>query len=110
MLGKSGSTKALAILFVTGLLVYPQAAQARDWDRDHDRDHRVGRHVEVVRHYPSYGTISFGLPHGFISLSLGRSRYYYSDGVYYRRSWRGYTVIAPPVGARTKCFRLKAET
>jgi hypothetical protein len=39
------------------------------------------------------------LPLGFLSLQLGGSPYYYSDGIYYQPSAGGYQEVYPPVGA-----------
>ncbi len=57
-------------------------------------------HYESRHHsYPRYGETRFTLSGGNLSLSVGGLRYYYEDGVYYRRHMRQYVVVAPPRGA-----------
>ena len=49
-------------------------------------------------HYP-YGHREVVLPRGFVSLTIGDGRYYYSDGLFYRSGPRDYVVVPAPVGA-----------
>lgn len=54
--------------------------------------------------FPRHGFITIGtaidiLPHGFISLTVGGSPYYYHRGIFYRRYRGGYLVIPAPIGA-----------
>ena len=84
------------ILFISGtLILLTQSAQAYggDW-RWHPRRHDYHeRH-----HYPRRGEIAFNLPFSFVRINLGSARYYYCDGVYYRRHRNEYIVIDPPPG------------
>ena len=62
------------------------------------------RPVYRLPHYIHYGP-AFGihlgiLPFGYSTIYVGRSPYYYNDGIYYRPySNGGYEVTAPPLGA-----------
>ncbi len=64
--------------------------------RSHDRDH--GYHRGHGRGYPP-NSVVLSLPHGHISFSFGRDRFYAADGRYYRRAPHGYVLVAPPIGA-----------
>jgi hypothetical protein len=44
-------------------------------------------------------TLTHQLPHGAISFSVGKDRYYAHRGVYYRRGKAGYYVVPAPRGA-----------
>ena len=85
--------------------VAPQPAQAHNkhWKESRRHGHRV---FETHRHYSypphPYGNISFRLPRGFISITVGGEAYHYYDGVYYRASHHGYVVTPPPFGACIK--------
>ncbi len=53
----------------------------------------------------------FPLPHGYAEVQVGRERYYYHRGVYYRPGPHGYYVVRAPLGARIRelpphCSRL----
>ena len=89
------------ITAVLALLVLAQPAHA-DWrHNDHDRDDRHSRrHYRSVNYHHSYprNSIVFHLPHTFISLSFGNSRYFYCDGIYYRRAFGYYESVRPPIG------------
>lgn len=55
-------------------------------DRREHRDH-------------STGTVVRSLPHGSGSVWVGRSRYHYHSGVFYRQGPSGFLVVGAPVGA-----------
>lgn len=76
------------------LLLFVQPAQAHSW---WGWSQHSFHHIRYP--YPRYGSVEVVLPGGFVSVVLGGSRYYYCDGIFYRRANRGYVVIAPPVGA-----------
>jgi hypothetical protein len=65
----------------------------------------VHRDVEVDVHRPQvWNNFAFGrrmaaLPRGFMSLQIGGSPYFYSDGIYYQSGEGGYQEVYPPVGA-----------
>ena len=48
---------------------------------------------------PSFGISINVLPRGYYPFYLGRSRYYYNDGLYYQPYQGYYQTIAPPLGA-----------
>jgi hypothetical protein len=65
------------------------------------RDDRGGRRepdYRTVRRAGSSISIYASLPHGAIEVVLGRDRYHYSGGRYYRPYDRGYVLVAPPRG------------
>ena len=103
MLDKKIVIKLLSSVLISTFLISPVKAYAwggdSDWHhrRNHRRDHF--RHYEYPRHYPARGTIIFDLPFGAVKVSIGGSRYYFCDGVYYRRAGFNYVVIPPPTGA-----------
>ncbi len=92
MLEQRNVIKILAVVLAVAVLAQPRQAYAWSGEERHDRFHHD-------RHYHVYGDFVFGLPSGFISISLGGLRYYYCDGVFYRRSLFSYVVVTPPVGA-----------
>ncbi len=99
MLNKGNLIKVSGIAVLIAAL-FTQPAQAYAWWGG--RDSRWN-HEDRVRHvyhpYPTYGRVVVGLPGGLITLAIGGSRYYYCEGVFYRRTAREYIVIAPPSGA-----------
>ena len=99
--------KVLSILILSGAImsVTAQPAQAHNkhWKEDHHRGYKVfGTHRHQSHHPHSYGNISFRLPRGFISVTVGGEAYHYYDGVYYRKAHNGYVVTPPPFGACIK--------
>lgn len=92
MLGKRNVIKIFVVVLAVVVLSPPRQAYAWFGEERHDRFHHD-------RHYHTHGDIVFGLPSGFISISLGGLRYYYCDGAFYRRSLFSYVVVSPPVGA-----------
>ncbi len=97
MRNKMNMIKVFAVLLTALFLTHPAQAYAWRGDRDWDHDRHYSRY-HISHHYPVYGRVSFGLPRGFLSISIGGSPCFYSDGIFYRRAHEGYVVIAPPVG------------
>ena len=48
---------------------------------------------------PKFGMQMGALPNGYFSFDIGRSSYYYYNGIYYRPYGTGFMVITPPMGA-----------
>jgi uncharacterized protein YgiM (DUF1202 family) len=48
---------------------------------------------------PRHGTVIVDLPSGHRTVYVGRSRYFYRSGVFYRHGPSGYVVVRAPVGA-----------
>jgi hypothetical protein len=107
---KVTKTLFLGAVLMLSLSATQASASERSWRhndnwRDHDRhgsyrdrwDHHNG-YGHWGHHYPSYGRIVFDLPFGAVSLRVGGSRYYYSEGVYYHRDISNYIVVPPPQG------------
>ena len=63
--------------------------------------YRPAYRLPYYRHYgPAFGFRLSILPFGYSTVYVGRSPYYYNDGVYYRPySNGGYEVTPPPIGA-----------
>ena len=92
------------ILVLSGVImtlaVQPAQADNKYRGREHHRRDRVfGVHNHRINQTHSYGHISFKLPSGFISISVGGAQYHYREGVYYRRDHHGYVITPPPLGA-----------
>ena len=47
-------------------------------------------------------SVGIPLPHGYAEINVGRERYYYHRGVYYRPGPHGYYVVRAPYGARLR--------
>lgn len=47
-------------------------------------------------------SIGVRLPRGAVRVSVGRERYHFHDGRYYRHTPRGYVIVRPPHGARVR--------
>lgn len=89
----------LFFLFIFATLAFSglrQPAFARDGrdDRRFDR-----RHFSLHHPYPFYGRSTIALSSPFFSIAIGGSRYYYGDGIFYRRYTDRYFVVPPPIGA-----------
>lgn len=113
----SGGMKFLSVLGAGAVLfmAQPQLAHAdrdnhrgndrgwghndRKWDRHdrHDRNWGNNWHNNH-RSYP-YGRYETSLGVGHVSIVLGNLRFYYNDGVFYKRGQRDYVVVEPPRGA-----------
>lgn len=93
-------------LVLTGLVLFAGTSFARDGhdrrdDRRDDRrsDRHDRRHYYRYNDYPRYGLRVNIIPSSHVSISLGGLRFYYSDGLYYRRYGTYYEVVNPPYGA-----------
>ena len=93
MLNKMNAARTLAFLLVLALLACPKASYA-----DRGR-HHGGGHFYHYRDYPHFGLRLSVIPDGYFAMSVGGTRYYYFDGIYYERLGGDYVVVAPPVGA-----------
>jgi hypothetical protein len=85
-------TVLLPVLSVSALLIAPAQAQA-DW--------RSGRHFSREHrgfHRPHVGAVVV-LPLGAYPVAVDDSMYYYSHGVYYKGTPRGYVMVPAPIGA-----------
>jgi hypothetical protein len=90
-------TKILVLLSVLGLIALaPTVSYA---DRNHDDNRHSNHHNYRYHDRPNFGLRVSFLPDNFFTVSLGRSRYYYSDGLYYNRAGSNYIIVRPPVGA-----------
>ncbi len=94
MLNKINITKMSLVFLAMALFIQPTKSYA--WGEWHHHDH-YDHHYEYHQ-YPHFGLQASFLPHGFLTVGWGASRYYYCDGVYYRRSGFDYVVVAPPAG------------
>ena len=48
---------------------------------------------------PAHGSVVTHLPHGHHSAHVGKTKFFYHGGVFYKRGPSGYVVIAAPIGA-----------
>ncbi len=88
--------KISILLSAVGLLALaPTASYA---DRHHD-DRHSSHHNYHYQDRPNFGLRVSFLPDNFFTVSLGRSHYYYSDGLYYNRAGSNYIIVRPPMGA-----------
>ena len=94
---KQNIAKVSVLLLTAGLFTQP--AHANDWGwRSHY--YHPWQHPYYVRpHYPRFGRVVFDLPFRAVTIVFGGSRYHYCDGVFYRRHYDEYVIVAPPVGA-----------
>jgi hypothetical protein len=100
-------SKVIAALATLALFATPAFAEHGRGQRHDGYNHGgyYGRHhghhmfYEVFHPYPFYGKAVFSLPGGFVSISTGGSRYYYQSGIFYKRYYDEYVVVAPPAGA-----------
>ncbi len=112
MLDKKKIEKAFTVVSILTVLLALTAQQSAwaDWGhRDHDWDdhswghsrsdhHHYYYHHEHYEPFPFFGRAIFTLPGGYVSLIFGGSRYYYYDGIFYRKHLDGFEVVTPPVG------------
>lgn len=56
------------------------------------------RRTVVVHPVPRHGK-GFRAPVGYRTVLVGRKRYFYHGGVFYRKARRGFVVVKAPVGA-----------
>ena len=99
------SITAVLALLILAQPVHADSRKHNDHDRrdrySHDRnDWHSSRHYPPVHHYRSYphSSIVFRLPHTFITLSFGGLKFFYCDGIYYRRVFGHYEAVRPPIG------------
>ncbi len=75
------------------------SSQAFAWERDRSNRHdSFQEHYRQPHRYPK-NEISLALSDGFFSIFVSNKRFYFSNGVYYRRDLRGYVAVEPPFGA-----------
>ncbi len=89
----------LIFLSVSILLIWPKISYA-----DGDDGHHAGNHGEhQYYHYhdrPYFGRhVDNFYPNEYYWVSVGGSRYYYDDGIYYDYVGGNYVVVRPPIGA-----------
>ncbi|MBF0478017.1 MAG: hypothetical protein HQL26_00905 [Candidatus Omnitrophica bacterium] len=81
--------KSIAFIIAVILVAQPKSSCADRGDRHfyryHDRPH-FGMRVSLI-------------PDDYFTVSLGRSRYYYYDGLYYDQIGTEYVIVNPPIGA-----------
>ncbi len=70
------------------------------------REQQPSYHLE----HPRYGKDEIFLPTKFISIVIDGSKYYYCDGVFYRRGLYKYVAVEPPVGAVVPALPFGYET
>ena len=93
----------LTLLSGIMLLGFAQSAQAAREERRVERgvsSHREFRDTRyrLDRVYPARGQVIRTLPRDHRVVVHGRSRYYFSGGVWYRPQGPGFAIVAPPVG------------
>lgn len=109
LLSKKSLIPVIAVLAVMTLWARPAAAdrgRGRDDFRGepprggyYGRYHGHYQFHEVYHPYPFYGKAVLSLPFGYVSISIGGVRYYHYNGIFYRRYFGEYVVVAPPLGA-----------
>ena len=62
------------------------------------RNYVLDRKYDHDRYYPPRGYIAPRLPDAYRELVYRKKRYYFHDGVWYRRITTGFIVILPPIG------------
>ncbi len=92
-------TAAMLAVAVGIVTAGPAEAQApRHADRDHDRGDR-----RPPAHNPRVGEEVRSLPRTRVTVSVGRDRYYFHGGSFYRLGPRNtYVVVRAPLGARLR--------
>jgi hypothetical protein len=105
MLSKANVVKMLTGVLLLVFFLVPQLSYA-DWSVGvsvggpgyyHDRG---DRHFYGWHDHPHYGWHMHYLPHGYFTIWVGGTRYYYYDGLYYTYAGDGdYVVVNPPLGA-----------
>ncbi len=92
-------------IVLTGVLLCASTPALAWGDHDDRRDRREDRREDrrwehySYRNHPSYGFRFSFIPNGCFSIRLGRERFYYNDGVYFRYYNGDYVLVQPPVGA-----------
>ena len=72
-----------AVIIAGAILVFASCADAAQ------RFHRPGHKVQSV-------------PKSSVVINIGRSKYHYHNGIYYRAHGKSYVVVAAPLGARVR--------
>jgi hypothetical protein len=86
------------LLLVAGILPSETGQEAYASDRrGRERQFRDSRHHHD-RSYPSRGFVTRGLPRDHRTVIHGRTRFYFSGGVWYRPHGPRFVVVAPPIG------------
>jgi len=62
------------------------------------RGYVLDRRYDHDRYYPPRGYVAPRLPSAYRELVYHKKRYYFHDGVWYRRATTGFVVILPPIG------------
>lgn len=106
--------RTACLALATVALLQGGVACADEWNhrfprgyREHEyREHefRDARYLDAVwghnRYYPPLGYGFFGLPAGYLSVSVGGGLYYFQGGVWYAHVRQGhYVVVGAPLGA-----------
>jgi hypothetical protein len=94
--GRNVKIMVFGTFLVAGSLCLPSQAYAW-WGHGgshHGDEHHGYPHYE---HYP-YGSISVGLPNGYISIGYGGKNFFYGGGLFYEHRHRDYIVVPPPSG------------
>lgn len=102
----------ITVIILTGvcvLVVNPAHARSEITQRDghhlkrhHNVDHRNSHNYHKHHKHSRYGHHVTTIPRNSFSLTFGGLRFYYDDGLYYRRAHNGYILVEPPRGVRVK--------
>lgn len=96
------ATKKITIFFLVILALLIQSTEAQAKRGRNGRGHRDEyrhSHFSVHHPYPRYGkTVVITTP-SFRTVIISGSKYYYDDGIFYRRYSDRYVVIPAPIGA-----------
>lgn len=85
---------------ILGVLAFTAYAEAAPNDRRDRND--VVQKKPVPAKYASRGHKVKKLPAGHLGISVGKSRFYYHGGVFYRPQGSVYVVVDAPIGARVR--------
>ncbi len=97
MLKMRNTGKIIAAVLTLILLLQPKLSFA-DWGGRHGDHHDFHGSYHYYDH-PRFGFHVSILPEGCFSVVVGGARYYYYDGLYYRRFDGDYVIVEPPMGA-----------
>jgi hypothetical protein len=87
-----------AIVFLTAVIFF-QSTASYAWDRDRHHGYSYRHESPYYHAHPYFGLHVSLLPREHFSVSIGGSRYYYSQGYYYFRDRDDYVIVNPPLGA-----------
>ena len=68
------------------------------------------RAAEVRRTAQRHGKVVVSLPKNHRTVSVGRTRYFYQHGTFYRKAPAGYVVVRAPLGAVVVCLPVGFRT